>query len=162
MDAEIRYTIIQHEGGYVNNPADPGGETRWGISKAQYPSIDIQHLTLDEAAAIYARDYWRPLLLDQVNSMRLRWKIFDIAVQRGPVKAAMVVQGILGVPQDGKIGSQTIVALNKAIPTDLLYQLSYAQIDHYVSRVIKDSTQLVFLQGWINRAMDLGLDLVTT
>ena len=50
--------ILGHEGGYVNDPQDPGGETNWGISKRSYPGEDIKNLTLDQAAAIYRRDYW--------------------------------------------------------------------------------------------------------
>ena len=160
MDAEIRYTITEHEGGYVNNPSDPGGETNWGISKAQYPSLDIQHLTLDEAVAIYRRDYWQPLMLDQVTNIQVRWKIFDMAVQRGPLKAALVVQGVLGVTQDGHIGSASILALNSGHSIDLLYRLSYAQLDNYIDRVVKVPSQLVFLRGWANRAMDLGEELI--
>ena len=162
MDAEIRYTITEHEGGYNNLAADAGGETNFGISKAQYPSLDIQHLTLDEAVAIYRRDYWQPLMLDQVTDIRVRWKIFDIAVQRGPLKAALIVQEVLGVTQDGHIGSQTILETNRRNPLTLLYQLSYAQLDAYIDRVVKVPSQLVFLKGWANRAMDLGSDLVNT
>lgn len=159
MNAEILHTIDRWEGGYNNVPGDAGGETNWGISKAQYPSVDIEHLTKDEAVQIYARDYWKPLSLDQIVNVRLRWKIFDIAVQRGPLRAVMMVQGVLGVQADGKIGPQTLSALNAAQGNDLLYEIAFAQIDHYIDRSLKDDTQRQFLRGWVKRAFDVGEDL---
>ena len=53
--------VLEKEGGYVNNPNDPGGETRWGISKRSYPKVDIKNLTIDQAKGIYLVDYWTPL-----------------------------------------------------------------------------------------------------
>jgi len=53
----LQFTL-KHEGGYVNHPADPGGETKWGISKRAYPDLDIGNLTPLDAANIYAKDYW--------------------------------------------------------------------------------------------------------
>jgi lysozyme family protein len=53
--------LLGHEGGYVNNPADPGGETNWGISKRSYPQVDIKALTQQQAKWIYQRDFWDPL-----------------------------------------------------------------------------------------------------
>jgi lysozyme family protein len=57
----IEEWILAVEGGYVNNPADPGGETKYGISKRAYPNIDIAKLTLDQALNIYYNAYWQPL-----------------------------------------------------------------------------------------------------
>lgn len=74
--------IVGEEGGYVNDPQDPGGETRWGISKRAYPNLDIKSLTLDEAKAIYRRDYW-----DAMGCDALSWEMalisFDCAVNQG-------------------------------------------------------------------------------
>ena len=53
--------LMAHEGGYANDPRDPGGETKYGISKRAYPAVDIRNLTLEAAKAIYKRDYWRPV-----------------------------------------------------------------------------------------------------
>ncbi len=75
--------VVGEEGNYVNDPNDPGGETKFGISKRSYPNLDIRQLTLDQAKAIYERDYWRALSCDQ-----LPWDIalltFDAAVNQGP------------------------------------------------------------------------------
>ncbi|MFX6884101.1 glycosyl hydrolase 108 family protein, partial [Acinetobacter baumannii] len=56
--------LIGNEGGYVNNPADPGGETQWGISKRAYPNVNIRDLTREQAKAIYRRDVWQRASLD--------------------------------------------------------------------------------------------------
>ena len=57
--------VLSYEGGYVNDPNDPGGETNWGISKRAYPNLDIRNLTRDRAIQIYRRDYWDSLGCDQ-------------------------------------------------------------------------------------------------
>ena len=59
--------LISNEGGYVNNPADPGGETNWGISKRSYPDVDIANLTREGAKAIYLRDFWQRGQMDQYD-----------------------------------------------------------------------------------------------
>ena len=51
--------VLENEGGYVNDPADPGGETKYGISKRSYPALDIKNLTVEQATAIYLRDFWQ-------------------------------------------------------------------------------------------------------
>lgn len=74
--------VVGEEGGYVNDPQDPGGETKYGISKRSYPDINIKSLTLAEAKAIYQRDYWNVMGCDA-----LRWEMalpaFDCAVNQG-------------------------------------------------------------------------------
>lgn len=74
--------VVGVEGGYVNNPADPGGETKYGISKRSYPTLDIANLTLDDAKAIYKRDYWDPLNLDN-ELYPIALLLFDAAVNQG-------------------------------------------------------------------------------
>ena len=54
----VVHMVLEHEGGYVNHPSDPGGETKYGISKRAYPDVDIAELTKDDAADLYKRDYW--------------------------------------------------------------------------------------------------------
>lgn len=56
--------VLAFEGGLVNDPADPGGITKFGISQRAYPTLDIANLTLEDASVIYQRDYWEPLGLD--------------------------------------------------------------------------------------------------
>jgi lysozyme family protein len=74
--------LLAIEGGYVNDPDDPGGETKYGISKRSYPHLDIENLTVEEAKAIYHRDFWTPIAA-VVNEPRLRILAFDTAVHSG-------------------------------------------------------------------------------
>lgn len=82
--------ILEIEGGYVNDPNDPGGETNYGISKRSYPNVDIKRLTESKAREIYERDYWRKFHCD-VLSYPLDMCVFDAAVQHRPeIVRAMV------------------------------------------------------------------------
>lgn len=74
--------VVGEEDGYTNNQADPGGETKYGISKKAYPQLDIANLTLEQAKAIYLRDYWHPINGDSLpEDMSLL--MFDCAVNQG-------------------------------------------------------------------------------
>ena len=74
--------VVGIEGGYVNDPKDPGGETKYGISKRQYPNIDIKNLSLQQARDIYQRDYWNTHGLDSLEYGKALL-VFDTAVNGG-------------------------------------------------------------------------------
>lgn len=74
--------VLSHEGGYVNDPDDPGGETKYGISKRAYPNLDIANLTREDAKAIYKRDYWDAIGADNLPAS-VRYAAFDTAVNMG-------------------------------------------------------------------------------
>jgi lysozyme family protein len=101
--------VIGHEGDYVNHPRDPGGETKFGISKRAYPSLDIRGLTLDDARGIYHRDYWRVVRGDDLPP-DLALLMFDAAVNNGPVQAVLWLQRAAGVRADGQFGPITLAA----------------------------------------------------
>lgn len=102
--------IIGHEGGYVNDPRDPGGETKYGISKKAYPYADIKNLTLDQAKEIYKRDYWSRLNADSLpDSVRLM--AFDCAVNCGLLTSTKILQRAAGTKDDGVIGPKTMMAV---------------------------------------------------
>jgi lysozyme family protein len=101
--------VVGVEGGYSNDPADPGGETKYGISKRQYPDLDIANLTLDEAQAIYHRDYWTAIAGDALP-WPLALCVFDCAVNQGQPTARTLLQQALGVPADGVLGPATLAA----------------------------------------------------
>jgi lysozyme family protein len=94
--------LIGEEGGYVFNPADPGGETKYGISKRSYPNLNIKELTLDLAKAIYYRDFWLPL--GDHASLAVRLEVFDFAVNSGIQTAIRKLQSAIGVADDGHFG----------------------------------------------------------
>lgn len=101
--------LLTFEGGYVNDARDAGGETRWGISRRAFPDVDIAGLTRAAAAAIYRAEYW-----DKVQAERLppglRYAVFDTAVNAGPAQAVRWLQRALEVYEDGRIGTQTMLA----------------------------------------------------
>lgn len=74
--------VVGIEGGYVNDPKDPGGESRFGISKRAYPNLDIANLTLEQAKALYFEDYWTPAGCETMPWERALC-VFDMAVNQG-------------------------------------------------------------------------------
>lgn len=78
--------VLTFEGGYSNDPRDPGGETKFGISKRAYPNVDIASLTVADAREIYRRDYWLPVIAETQDSV-LRLLAFDAAVNHGVARA---------------------------------------------------------------------------
>lgn len=94
--------VLEHEGGYVNHPKDPGGETKYGISKRSYPTVDIKNLTREQAKAIYFRDFWVPCGGDLHGF--LKFQVFDAAVNHGIGNAVRMLQRAVGVADDGHWG----------------------------------------------------------
>lgn len=84
--------VLQMEGGYVNDPNDPGGETNYGISKRSYPNLDIKNLTVDQAKEIYYKDFWLPARCDKLSAP-LALVVLDAAVNMGLGAAASLLQG---------------------------------------------------------------------
>lgn len=82
--------VIGHEGGYVNDPQDPGGETKFGISKRAYPNMDIKNLSLEQAREIYMRDYWFAAGCDDVADEVMATLMFDCAVNQGVGRAKQI------------------------------------------------------------------------
>src|SRR4051812_42260066 len=91
--------LINHEGNYVNNPADPGGETKFGISKRAYPNVDIKNLTRDQAKEIYRKDFWN-VVGDSVDAA-IRFQVFDFAVNAGIQTAIRKLQDAVNMADDG-------------------------------------------------------------
>ena len=114
--------VIGEEGGYSSNAADPGNwtggqcgvgrcaGTNYGISAASYPGTDIEHLTLDAAAALYRRDYWDRIHGDELPPP-LALLVFDAAVNNGVGRAVRWLQMAAGVTSDGLLGDATLAAV---------------------------------------------------
>lgn len=118
--------LIGHEGGYVNDPNDPGGETNWGISKRSYPSLDIRGLTRDDAKNIYKRDFWIVLrgLPDSVL-----FQLFDFAVNSGISNAIRGIQRAIDVADDGHWGPYSQSMAANFSESDLLMLLLASRLD---------------------------------
>lgn len=101
--------VVGLEGGYVNDPHDPGGETKFGITRRQYPHEDIAGLTIDRAKEIYRRDYWQAVHGDDLP-WPLALLVFDGAVNQGVGGAIRSLQRTLGVEVDGVLGPVTLAA----------------------------------------------------
>ena len=158
MNAEILYTMFHWEGGdtLTDHPNDKGGATKYGIAQKYHPGIDVAKLTQTQAMGIYVEEYWNPMKCADLRSQRLKWKVFDVAVQFGVLRATHILQEAVGVDMDGKIGQVTLSAAN-AMPEDtVLTRIAFAMERRRAYAVVKDPTQLVFLTGWIRRAQDLG------
>lgn len=119
--------VLGHEGGYVNDPHDPGGETNMGISKRSYPKENIRGMTRARAAAIYRRDFWDAVAGDDLPA-GLDLVAFDAAVNSGPIRGAKWLQTALGVAADGKIGPATIAAARKAHPEAVIDRATSARL----------------------------------
>ena len=145
--------ILKNEGGYVNNPNDPGGETNFGICKKSYPKVDIKNLTKDGAKAIYKKDYWDKVNGDQINDQNLATSVFDFAVNAGTGTAIKQIQKTLNVTADGVLGPKTMAALNSS--SGLSKSFAKRRVRYYIDIVKNKPTQIEFLVSWINRTIDL-------
>jgi lysozyme family protein len=142
--------ILRHEGGYVNDPRDPGGETNWGISKRAYPDVNIKGLTREGAKAIYRRDYWDRCRCDQLPLM-LRLPVFDMAVNQGAIAACKTLQRAAGVLADGIIGPATMAAVD-ADEVNVWIGFMSRRAQRYA-----ENPQIgVYGKGWFNRLMDVA------
>ena len=120
--------IIGHEGGYTNDSRDPGGETKFGISKRAYPAVDIYHLTLDHAKLIYKRDYWDAVDAESIPGAA-RLMVFDCAVNCGLTAAKKLLQRAVGTKDDGIIGPKTRAAISNT--TDLPMKFAGFWLQYY-------------------------------
>lgn len=143
--------ILGLEGGYSNDPKDPGGETNWGISKRSYPNVDIKNLTRDSAIGIYKRDFWDVCHASTMPG-GLAYQALDFAVNSSPRTAIQKLQRALGVADDGWWGPVTQDKI-ATMPQDSLIFLFLAERLEYMSRLSGWSR---FGAGWANRvAKDL-------
>lgn len=149
--------VLVHEGGYVSDPHDPGGETKYGISKRTYPKLDIKHLTRDVAISIYFRDWWQRYGYEMIADDALAAKVFDFAVNMGPSRAHKLLQEAVnrtspaGLSVDGQLGPLSIKAVNDHYNSSLLLaEFRLGAISFYAS--LKNAPR--YLLGWVRRALD--------
>ena len=158
------YFMMPHEwnpddpnGGYTNDPNDPGGETKFGISKISNPDLDVANLTLDQAKERYRFRYWNGYGL--LASQRVANKVFDLAVNIGNRQANKILQqacGDAGLPTtvDGAFGTNTIAAANSCDETTLLDFIRDGAKEYYMQLVQSRPSSAKFLNGWLKRAAE--------
>lgn len=123
--------LLRAEGGYTPGlPDDNGGETHWGITKRNYPSLDIKNLSRAEAITIYWRDYWTPTGCGFLEDA-LAVTVLDSGVNQGARTAVRLLQEVLGVTIDGVVGPETAAAAQRRMGLDLIERYLAIRIERY-------------------------------
>lgn len=157
--------VLANEGGYSDNPADPGGPTNFGISERFLESIDNdihpKDLNREQAIAIYKAQFWEKNHLQYISSLRIAKKLFDMVVNMGAHQAIILLQRAYNYTHDtkltvdGLLGGSTIGALNKLMTHDiniLIANLKLESAKFYKQLVVKNPANRVFLNGWLTRS----------
>ena len=164
--------VVGHEGGYDATRADPGnwtggavgaGElrgTKFGISAAAYPNLDIAGLTQDQAAAIYRPDYWDRVRGDALPPA-LALLVFDAAVNNGVDRAARWLQGAVGATEDGAVGPATLAALTDAVASRGGAAICSEFMARRMDFMANLPTWRVFGLGWARRLCALPYQSLT-
>ena len=142
--------LIGNEGGYVNNPADPGGETNWGITRTV--AVDngyagsMKLMPKETAKQIYKKMYWDKLQCDQLPFV-VAFQLFDAGVNHGNAQAAKFLQRALSVVDDGVIGAKTISAISTLDDIQIVMLFNAERIEFYTAL----KTFSTFGKGWVRR-----------
>lgn len=147
---QIFNRLIGHEGGYVNDPRDPGGETNWGITKRTAQANGYQgsmrEMTREQAYKIYYSAFWLRYQCDKMPEA-VAYQFFDAAVNHGLGNASRMLQRSVNVADDGIIGNMTIAAIKKMAISDVIMRLNAERLEFYC----KLSTFATFGKGWVRR-----------
>ncbi|MCH7305448.1 hypothetical protein MMP74_13855 [Acinetobacter sp. NIPH 1869] len=142
--------VLQHEGGYVNHPSDPGGETNYGITKATAQNYgykgSMKNIPMDMVERIYKNQFWDALSCDSFP-YSFAFQYFDAGVNHGLVNARKILQRALGVKDDGIIGTITLNEIRKQ-PQFALINLFNAERIQFYTRI---KTFNAFGKGWMSR-----------
>ena len=154
---DIIEVVLHHEGGYVNDPDDPGGETNFGIAKRSHPDVDIANLTKRGAKEIYKETYWDKNKVESLP-VYLRHIYFDMCVNQGKGTAVKILQRATNakgadLKVDGGMGPMTLSAINKYSPE--LDRVRCYRLKHYYDLVNGKPEQERFIFGWYKRAMEV-------
>ena len=159
--SKVAPLIIAAEGGESKSRADYGGETKYGISKQEYPNEDIKNLTPERALAILEADYWQPYHLSEISDQTIANQCFFLFVNMNPEHAAQIIQAavngvgrtIIAVKVDGIMGAATVEAINSLVPYWLSDRLRVESCRYYLKRVDQDRSQEENFVGWIRRVV---------
>jgi len=154
---EIIEVVLEHEGGYVNDPKDPGGESNFGIAKRSHPDVDIKNLTKEGAKEIYKEVYWDK---NKVESLPEElWHIyFDMCVNQGKSRAVKIIQRAVNgkggsLTVDGGMGPMTITAIGKSRVE--LDRVRAYRVKYYADLVTRKPDLERFYFGWFKRALEV-------
>ena len=159
-------TILHHEGGYVNHPKDPGGETNLGVTKKVYQehggTKDMKDLLVEDVAPIYKKGYWDKMKGDELPG-GLDLCVFDFGVNAGPGRAAKFLQQMIGTVVDGGIGPNTLAKLEEYIRENGEHEAVKKYQEMRQKYYESLSTFATFGKGWTRRVEEttkLALDLI--
>jgi len=147
--------------GYVNDPLDRGGETKFGVAKNANPDLNITLLTWAGAQEVYFKMYWLAAKCDAVNQLSPRLAVlhFDGAINHGVGRASKFLQRAIRVTEDGSIGPGSLKALNTALFQ--IGELSLCGIicdirqDFYSEIIQRNPSQERFRNGWMRRINEM-------
>ena len=150
--------LLAHEGGYTNDPADPGGPTNFGITIFDYrkyvkpdaTAADVRAMKVDEAKAIYRAKYWDAQRCDELPA-GVDYAVFDYGVNSGIGRSKKVLQRIVGVPADGALGAATMQAVAAADAKHTIAELCDERLRFLQSL----RTWPVFGKGWGRRVAEV-------
>ena len=145
--------VLKHEGGYVNHPSDPGGETNFGITKSTARSYgyhgSMRTIPMTVVEKIYKSQYWDAMSCENFE-FALAYQLFDAAVNHGLLNARKILQRTIKVKDDGIIGAVSLAAIRQLDTADLVQMFNAERISFYT----RISTFPTFGRGWMNRMVD--------
>lgn len=150
--------VLKHEGGYVDHPQDPGGATNKGVTiatfrryvKADATKADLRNITDEQVAAVYYKHYWAAVLAHRLPS-GVDYAVFDFAVNSGPARAVKYLQAVVGAKIDGRVGPETIKAVEAMWAADIVNRLC----DRRMAFLRNLKTWGTFGKGWTRRVTDV-------
>lgn len=164
---------LRNEGGYVNDPDDPGGETYKGIARKIFstwegwPVIDAQkrlsgfptslennYELQDKISQFYKTHFWDRLLGDQLGDDHVAYSLFDFAVNAGAGTSVVLAQHVADVHADGVMGPATVQAINAMQPEHFLASFTVAKVVRYIAIVNQRPTSRKYFFGWVSRAVN--------
>lgn len=164
--------VLEHEGGFVNDPVDPGGATNFGITfrtlqkwRGQPITVqDVIDLTPEEAKEIYFAEYWKKSNCHSILDKQLSGQIFDMAVNGGPKRAIKLFQETMNEQYearlivDGDFGHNTMSAyldINLVPESQRVLNLAYfkARCEFYIAITRRRKTSRKFLYAWFKRSL---------
>jgi lysozyme family protein len=150
--------VLENEGGYCNNPKDPGGATNFGILQRDWPQVDIATVTRSQAISWYQPNYWNKAPYVGIASQQVATKLFDMHVNLGLASAMTIAQqalGFSGSDVDGCMGPHTLAGINAAAGANFLADVANLLTLHYKELEQRNPSLAAFDRGWTARATKL-------
>lgn len=146
--------LLEHEGGYVNHPKDPGGRTNLGVTQRVYEEfvgrdvseLEMRQLSPEDVSPLYRALYWEKLRADDLPS-GVDWAVFDWGVNSGTGRSAKALQRIVGATPDGAIGPRTLGMVKEMEPEEIVREMHRVRQAFYESLKTFDT----FGKGWTRR-----------